>query len=156
MRVLPLEPFSVGSGPLQTARSPSCARSDKTKSLGVNSLITVVKIGQDARRFRITNLDETQVLLDERLPPGDAIIMTTAANKLFKHGVPPEDVDHGKGWHVKPSGSIVFRTVTDKLTDAELLKRIQTLHQAQAKRAEQKDERKRKREAEAERDGDSE
>jgi len=119
--------------------------SDKTKSLGRNSLITVVKTGRAARPFRITNVDESTELFNEVVNPGDAIIMTTHANERLKHGVPVVS-----GCEVGPSGSVVFRTVIDRVGLYDLGRRIRTLRAAQAKRAEKKEQKKRKREEDQE------
>ena len=108
--------------------------SDKTKSLGDDSLITVIKTGKASRPWVITNLDETVEIFNERLPPGDAVLMTTGANKLYKHGVPEVLADNNvvgkrkrKYADVEPTGSIVLRTVTDAITVEELDKRIAQL-----------------------------
>ena len=119
--------------------------SDKTKSLGDDSLITVIKTGKASRPWVITNLDETVEIFNERLPPGDAVLMTTGANKLYKHGVPEVLADNNvvgkrkrKYADVEPTGSIVLRTVTDAITVEELDKRIAQLDRGREKREKQK------------------
>ena len=114
--------------------------SDKTRSLGERGLITVVKTGGPAaaRPFCITRSDSSATLFHDVVQPGDAILMTMAANAVTKHGVPPTD-DPNLG----PSGSVVFRTVVDELDWHEVEARIRTLRRNQGKRVE---ERKRKRE----------
>jgi hypothetical protein len=115
--------------------------SDKTKSLGARGLISVVKTGSSARPFCITNADGSATLFHEAVQPGDAILMTMAANAVTKHGVPPTDDPN-----VGPSGSVVFRTVTDELGWHEVEARIRTLRRNQDKRAVEKEDRKRQRE----------
>ena len=117
--------------------------SDKTKSLGERGLISVVKTGSSARPFCITNADGSETLFHQAVQPGDAILMTMAANAVTKHGVPPTDDPN-----VGPSGSVVFRTVTDELDWTEVEARIRTLRRNQDKRAVEKEERKRQREEE--------
>ena len=89
------------------------AHSDKAKSIApstaeATSAITVVKLGPSARRFTIEHLDGT-LLLDRVLPPGTGVIMSLEANLQTKHAVPRVP-------HCGPSGSIVFRTITERVS----------------------------------------
>lgn len=101
---------------------------DKPKSIQKGSLITVVKTGEHGRPFQLrervfpaqgpNEADEDfkkrrakeqeakKPFFDEVLAPGTAVIMTLEANLLTQHGV-PQVAEAG------PSGSIVFRTITE-------------------------------------------
>jgi len=87
---------------------------DKPKSIApstdaLKSLITVVKIGQHGRPFTLAMRETpTQPFFHEVLPPGTAVIMTLEANLQTVHGVPAV-AESG------PSGSIVFRTITQRV-----------------------------------------
>ena len=84
------------------------------------SLITVVKLGNHGRPFSLRRLGETMPFFHEVLAPGTAVIMTMAANLATQHSVPEVE-------NAGPSGSIVFRTITESFTEeqveAELIKR---------------------------------
>ena len=91
--------------------------SDKAKDIKPGSLITVVKIGSCGRPFEIRRLavegekqNKIKPFFSQILAPGTAVIMTLEANLSTQHGVPVVDGDCG------PSGSIVFRTITKKVT----------------------------------------
>ena len=106
---------------------------DKPKSIAPGSLITVVKTGAHGRPFQLRNrvfLDrlpgEDKVsfkrrsaaaqskekrFFDEVVAPGTAIVMTLEADLLTQHAVPVVE-------HAGPSGSIVFRTSTERVEAA--------------------------------------
>ena len=109
------------------------AHSDKPKSIapsvpGQTSMITVVKLGPAARRFLVTDL-EGAPLFDEIVAPGTAIMMSLEANLQTKHAVPEVD-DAG------PSGSIVFRTITDTVAWGKLERQIARMDAKEAAAAE--------------------
>ena len=85
---------------------------DKPNSIRTGSLITIVKTGEYGRPFRIEMLDGT-VLMDKVLAPGTAVIMTLEANLKTKHGVLAVA-------QAGSSGSIVFRTITERVGWADL------------------------------------
>ena len=93
---------------------------DKPKSIAPGSLITILKTGEHGRPFRLTWLNGT-VIFEKVLPPGTAVIMTLEANLRTKHGVPAVD-------EAGSSGSIVFRTITDRVSWEQLEKKIATLN----------------------------
>jgi len=80
---------------------------DKPKSIAPKSLITVVKTGATARPFRLERLNG-DLVFEQTLKPGTAVIMTLEANLKTKHGVPEVE-------QCGPSGSIVFRSISDKI-----------------------------------------
>ena len=113
------------------------AHSDKPKSIapsvpGQTSMITVVKLGPAARRFLVTDL-EGAPLFDEIVAPGTAIMMSLEANLQTKHAVPEVD-DAG------PSGSIVFRTITDTVAWGKLERQIARMDAKEAAAAAAADE----------------
>ena len=89
---------------------------DKAKSIAKGSLITIVKTGAVGRPFRLERGDGT-LLMDRVLPPGTAVVMTLEANLVTKHGVPtvPE---------AGASGSIVFRTITERVGWEQLKRKL--------------------------------
>ena len=89
---------------------------DKPNSIAPSSLITVVKTGAHGRPFRLELLDGT-VLMDRVLPPGTAVIMTLEANLKTKHGVLAVA-------EAGPSGSLVLRTITERVKWAWLQKKL--------------------------------
>ena len=88
--------------------------SDKANSIYDNSVILVVKTGECGRPFvitenkRLTN-EPDQVLFNEVVGPGDAVLMTMKANLATKHGVPLLKEVAG------PSGSIVLRSIYERM-----------------------------------------
>ena len=104
---------------------------DKPQSIAPGSLITVVKTGPHGRPFQLRDrvfLDclpgedekafkvrsdaaqsKVKPFFDEVVPPGTAIEMTLEANLRTQQAVPAVD-------HAGPSGSIVFRTVTERVS----------------------------------------
>ena len=108
----------------------------RTKS-GASSLS--VKTGECGRPFVITENkeqkdDPDRVLYEAVVPPGSAVLMSMRSNLATKHGVPVvKEV-------AAPSGSIVLRTISERMTP-------RSLAQVLAKDAELAA-RKRKREAE--------
>jgi alkylated DNA repair dioxygenase AlkB len=86
---------------------------DKPESIDANSLITVVKLGEHARPFALRRLGETMPFFCDVLAPGTAVIMTMAANLATQHSVP----EVGRAGR---SGSIVFRTIIESFTEAEV------------------------------------
>ena len=99
---------------------------DKPRSIAEDSLITVVKTGKHGRPFRLELLDGTP-LMEEVLAPGTAVIMTLEANLKTKHGVPavPE---------AGSSGSIVFRTISERVPWDELEKQLAKFYEGKNKR----------------------
>ena len=98
---------------------------DKPKSIEKESLITVVKTGAHGRPFRLEALDGTE-LMERVLEPGTAVIMTLEANLATKHGVPAVD-------EAGSSGSIVFRSITDRVKWSQLEKRLAKFYADKAK-----------------------
>jgi len=80
-----------------------------------HSLIVVLKTGANGRLFEIaTNIDKgTKPFFSEELPPGTLLLMTVEANNRTVHSVPAVP-------SCGPSGSIVFRTIVNRVTVAEL------------------------------------
>ena len=119
---------------------------DKPNSIQPGSLITVVKTGSHGRPFQLRDRvflekqsDEDEKafkkrsdkaqnnekpFFDQVLAPGSAVIMTLEANLKTQHGVP---VVESSG----PSGSLVFRTITEKVA----MKRESTSTQRTPKRS---------------------
>jgi len=85
---------------------------DKPRSIEAGSLITVVKTGAHGRPFRLERGDG-ELLMERVLTPGTAVIMTLEANLASRHGVPAV-AEAGS------SGSVVFRTITDRVGWAQL------------------------------------
>ena len=113
---------------------------DKARSIHHDSVILVVKTGECGRPFVITENkgdkdDPDRVLYEAVVPPGSAVLMSMKANLATKHGVPVVKEA------AAPSGSIVLRTICERMTP-------RSLAQVLAKDAELAA-RKRKREAEA-------
>ena len=68
--------------------------------------------GEDEKAFKVRSdaaQSEVKPFFDEVVPPGTAIVMTLEANLRTQHAVPAVD-------HAGPSGSIVFRTVTERVS----------------------------------------
>jgi hypothetical protein len=105
---------------LLVARNPQ----DKPTSIADKSLITVIKLGEVGRPFRLEWLDET-LIFEEVLPPGTGVVMTLESNMKTKHSVPVTGEDGN-------SGSIVARTVTDNVSWDETSKRISKAEQTAA------------------------
>ena len=114
---------------------------DKPKSIQRGSLITILKTGEHGRPFRLTWLNGTPIF-EKVLLPGTAVIMTLEANLRTKHGVPAVD-------EAGSSGSIVFRTITDRVSWTQLEKNIVAAEKAKIKAHEVKETKKRRREEEA-------
>ena len=89
---------------------------DKPRSIQAKSLITVVKTGEHGRPFRLETLDGA-LLMQRALAPGTAVIMTLEANLKTKHGVPAVE-------EAGSSGSIVFRSITDRVSWSTLEKEL--------------------------------
>lgn len=101
------------------------AHFDKPTSIAEKSLITVIKLGDVGRPFRLEWLDGTLVF-EEVLPPGTGVVMTLESNLLTKHSVPVCETSGN-------SGSIVARTIVDKVSWEETSKRIAKAEEAAAK-----------------------
>ena len=99
---------------------------DKPKSIEKESLITVVKTGAHGRPFRLEALDG-KLLMERVLEPGTAVIMTLEANLATKHGVPAVD-------EAGSSGSIVFRSITDRVKWSQLEKKLAKFDADKAKK----------------------
>ena len=93
-----------------------CVWQDKPRSIQAKSLITVVKTGEHGRPFRLETLDGA-LLMQRALAPGTAVIMTLEANLKTKHGVPAVE-------EAGSSGSIVFRSITDRVSWSTLEKEL--------------------------------
>ena len=107
--------------------------SDKMRSLEPQSMITVVKIGDCARPFQIRPLPSSDKkspapFFSRPLEPGTAVVMTLAANATSQHGVPTVD-----GLRAA-SGSIVFRTARQTVTEDNAGRNINRSIVAKAKR----------------------
>ena len=72
--------------------------------------------GAHGRPFRLETLDGA-LLMERVLAPGTAVLMTLEANLKTKHGVPAV-AEAGS------SGSIVFRTITDRVAWGTLEKEL--------------------------------
>jgi len=110
------------------------AHFDKPTSIEKDSLITVIKLGEVGRPFRLEWLDETLVFEDV-LPPGTGVVMTLESNMLTKHSVPVRGAA-GSSIPVSlegNSGSIVARTIVDKVSWDETSKRISNAEAQAAK-----------------------
>jgi len=122
---------------------------DKPNDIEKGSLITVVKTGECARPFELRmrtkmtlvekdafeamgekerkafkkvlngRQDNEKPFFRKVLEPGTAVIMTLEANLQTQHGVPKLKTKVG------PSGSIVFRTITKRVTMADTLKKLE-------------------------------
>ena len=90
---------------------------DKAHNIADGSLITIVKLGPSARPFRIETL-EGELLFEQWLRPGAAVIMTKESNLACRHGVPAV-ADPAVGL----SGSLVLRTITRVESVATIRKR---------------------------------
>ncbi len=101
------------------------AHFDKPTSIDENSLITVIKLGDVGRPFRLEWLDGT-VVFEDVLPPGTGVVMTLESNLKTKHSVPATGLEGN-------SGSIVARTITDKVSWGETSKRISKAEETAAK-----------------------
>lgn len=101
------------------------AHFDKPFSVAENSLITVIKLGEVGRPFRLEWLDGT-LIFEDVLPPGTGVVMTLESNLLTKHSVPVTGLEGN-------SGSIVARTIVDKVSWDETSKRISKAEEAAAK-----------------------
>ena len=100
---------------------------DKPKSIQECSLITVVKTGEHGRPFRLELLDGT-LLMERVLSPGTAVIMTLEANLATKHGVPAVE-------HAGSSGSVVLRTIDQRVAWANLEKELATFYGKKKRKA---------------------
>ena len=100
---------------------------DKPVSIQAKSLITVIKTGEHGRPFRLETLDGA-LIMERVLAPGTAIVMTLAANLKTKHGVPAV-AEAGS------SGSIVFRTITDRVAWGTLEKELAKFYAEKKRKA---------------------
>ncbi len=75
-----------------------------------------MKKGAHGRPFRLEKLDGT-LIMERVLAPVTAVIMTLEANLKTKHGVPAV-AEAGS------SGSLVFRTITDRVAWSTLEKEL--------------------------------
>lgn len=101
------------------------AHFDKATSIQPGSLITVIKLGEVGRPFKLEWLDGT-VIFEKVLAPGTGVVMTLEANLKTKHSVPATD---GCG----NSGSLVARTIVDEVSWEEAHKRISKAEDAAQK-----------------------
>tara|TARA_B100001173_G_scaffold311553_1_gene329168 strand:+ start:1504 stop:2310 length:807 start_codon:yes stop_codon:yes gene_type:complete len=104
---------------------------DKPISIEKGSLITIIKTGEHGRPFRLERLDGA-VIMEKVLAPGTAVIMTLEANLSTKHGVPAVE-------EAGSSGSIVLRTITDRVSWGRLEKELKKFYEEKGvKKAEKK------------------
>lgn len=101
------------------------AHFDKPSSIKEGSLITVIKLGDVGRPFRLEWLDGT-LIFEQVLPPGTGVVMTLEANLQTKHSVPACDTSGN-------SGSIVARTIVDEVAWDEVRKKIGKAEEAAGK-----------------------
>ena len=106
--------------------------SDKEKSIDLDSVIVVVKTGECGRPFRITDDKGETEFFNQVIQPGDAVIMSMDANLKTKHGVPKVTEKTG------PSGSIVLRTIHEKVAWDELPEKLEKVRKDKAARNAQK------------------
>lgn len=106
---------------------------DKTADLDENTLISVVKLGEDARPFQIVEKESGRILFHDVLRPGDGVIMSTSANKEVTHGVPEMDCTEPN-----VSGSVVFRTVRTAFKIGAVAQRIEATGRQREKTTEAK------------------
>ena len=126
---------------------------DKMHSLLRNTIISVLKLGGESRRFCLRERikvfppglstaqkqklqDAKPMLFDEVVASGDLIMMTSKANFDTQHGVPELENAEAVGL----TGSIVWRTVTKRLTAEELTAQMRSTEKGRAKRKAKKDE----------------
>ena len=100
---------------------------DKSRSIKTNSLITVVKTGEHGRPFRLETLDGA-LIMERVLAPSAAVIMTLETNLETKHGVPAVE-------EAGSSGSIVFRTITDRVAWGTLEKELAKFYAEKKRKA---------------------
>ena len=99
------------------------AHSDKASDIapsdrGGLSLIGVLKAGENSRPFEIAMDKQSAPFFTKELPPGTLVLMTLEANNRTVHSVPAVP-DCG------PSGSIVWRTITTRMTTAEVVRELE-------------------------------
>jgi hypothetical protein len=118
---------------------------DKDRSLAKNGWIAVLKLGPSARRFALRkradkskgeDQESMPVLFDELIEPGTLILMSLDTNLATQHSVPTSD-DESTGL----SGSIVWRSVEQVLSQEELGKKVGNTEKGRAKRKAEKEER---------------
>jgi hypothetical protein len=97
-------------------------------TIAQRSMITVVKLGPCARRFLVLDRETDATIFDKTVEPGTAIMMTLEANLQTKHAVPVVE-DCGL------SGSIVLRSITDRIAWAGLESKLARMDAADAKKA---------------------
>ncbi len=91
---------------------------DKPKSIQPKSLITIIKTGPSARHFYLARRETpNRPFYCQPVPPGTAIIMTVEANLQTVHAVPAVQ-------KAGASGSIVFRTITERITWTTLERKL--------------------------------
>ena len=91
---------------------------DKPKSIMPNSLITIVKTGECGRPFYLAMRDSPdKPIFNQVVEPGTVVIMTLEANLETVHAVPSVS-------ECGNSGSIVFRTISERVSWDKLKKKI--------------------------------
>jgi len=100
---------------------------DKPQDIANGSLITIVKLGEQGRPFQLRWRDQTEPFFDELLQPGTALVMTLEANLKTQHSVPVVANDY-------LTGSIVFRSITTRVSDKELKSKIKQANYGGAKK----------------------
>ena len=103
------------------------AHFDKDFSIMNKSLITIIKLGEVGRPFKLEWLDG-KVIFEKVLPPGTGVVMTLEANLKTKHSVPSTE-------KCGDSGSIVARTIVDEVTWDETKSKINKANEAASKLA---------------------
>jgi hypothetical protein len=82
------------------------------------SLISILKTGVNGRLFEIATAKDTAPFFSKVLPPGTLLLMTVEANTRTVHSVPAVS-------ECGPSGSIVWRTIVNRLSVGELQRELQ-------------------------------
>ena len=100
---------------------------DKPKDIAPGTLITIVKLGECGRPFRIRWLGEKKPFFDRVLAPGTAVVMTLEANLQTEHAVPVVA-------ECLTTGSIVFRTIKTVVPVAKMLRSIAKAKYGEKKR----------------------
>jgi len=109
---------------------------DKARSIAPDSWIAILKLGPSSRRFALRkraaageDQDKMPILYDEIVPAGTLILFDMNTNLATQHGVPvTEDETVGL------SGSVVWRSITTKIDQDELKRRVQKTRKGREKR----------------------
>jgi hypothetical protein len=109
---------------------------DKAHTLLPAGMIAILKLGPCSRRFALRkragpseDQEKMPMLFDEVVPAGTLILMSLDTNLATQHGVPVAEDES-----VALSGSIVWRNVSNVLTQQELAKKVETTEKGRSKR----------------------